>query len=86
VVKEGSWNIPNVFTPNGDGVNDTWNITSKTTEQAQVKVLNRWGSVVYESEKYANDWEANNMPDGIYFYQITQNEGCQYKGWVQVLR
>jgi gliding motility-associated-like protein len=86
VVKEGSWNIPNVFTPNADGVNDTWNISSKTTEQAHVKVLNRWGSVVYESEKYDNDWEANNVPDGIYFYQITQNEGCQYKGWVQVVR
>jgi gliding motility-associated-like protein len=86
VVKEGSWNIPNVFTPNGDGINDTWNITSRTTVQANVKILNRWGSVVYESEKYENDWEANNVPDGIYFYQITQNEGCQYKGWVQVLR
>lgn len=86
VVKEGSWQIPNVFTPNGDGVNDSWNITSKTTEQAHVKVLNRWGNVVYESEKYGNDWEANNVPDGVYFYQITQNEGCQYKGWVQILR
>lgn len=67
VAKEGSWNVPNVFTPNSDGVNDTWNITSKTSEQSIVKVLNRWGSGLYESEKYKTDWEANRVPDGIYF-------------------
>lgn len=62
--------VPNVFTPNGDGVNDTWTIRGLRRSQHTVRVFNRWGQVVFESTNYGNNWRGNGLPDGTYFYEI----------------
>jgi len=50
-------------------------------------VLNRWGTTVYSSDSYQNDWSAENIPDGIYFYTFKNLEkNKDLKGWVQILR
>ncbi len=86
LVKESKWDIPNVITPNGDGVNDTWNVKSKVSEWPEIKILNRWGGLVYENHQYNNNWNAENVPDGVYLYVLKQNEECKYKGWLEVIR
>jgi len=68
-------NIPNVFTPNGDGINDTWEIDFGVYGSAVVRVFSRMGSLIYESNVgYATPWNGsfmgNVLPNGTYQYII----------------
>ncbi|MCY7350727.1 MAG: gliding motility-associated C-terminal domain-containing protein [Cytophagaceae bacterium] len=79
--------VPNVFTPNDDGRNDTFAIENMELLPWKLLVYNRWGGLVCQTERYQNDWRASGLPAGTYFYQLTNQElGRTLKGWVQVLR
>jgi gliding motility-associated-like protein len=72
--------IPNVFSPNGDGVNDRWVITHiEEYPEAEVQIFNRYGSMVYERKGYNNaeGWDGKNkgadIPVGAYYYIIRLN-------------
>jgi len=67
------------FSPNFDGVNDTWTLTNiEYYPNSVVKVYNRWGSRVLEVEGYANSWDGTfdgaALPDGTYFFVAELNE------------
>ena len=67
--------IFNGFSPNGDGVNDTFTILGLNSfEGHTLYVYNRWGNLVLQSEDYQNDrqgtWEGNDLPPGVYFYVL----------------
>jgi gliding motility-associated-like protein len=90
----------NVFTPNGDGMNDFFTIFHLDDyPDPSVRVYNRWGNLVYESDSYQNDWDGDDLPVGTYFYVISpNNEKYEYdnnaegelkytvKGTVQLFR
>ena len=89
--------IYDAFSPNGDQDNDEWvikNIQDPRFAQATVKVFNRWGNLVYESEKgYPKPWdgsyEGKQVPPGAYFYIIDFGTGSGFKaksGSVTILR
>lgn len=83
--------IPNVFTPNGDGKNDTFYLEHLDSfESNEITIMNRWGSTVYQSGKYLNDWTASGLSDGTYFYVVKVKNGSSdwiaYKGYVTVIR
>jgi gliding motility-associated-like protein len=82
-VKESTFLIPNVFTPNNDGVNDTFFIRNLPTGTI-VSIVNRWGKVVFESSNYQNDWNGGEYPDGIYYYTVNIAGKGTYSGWVQI--
>ena len=78
--------IPNAFSPNGDGLNDYFEISANrsTTEESTLEVFNRWGTMVYRSDGkvYLNDWDGKSnitnmvsigedLPNGVYFYVYT---------------
>ncbi len=79
--------IPNGFSPDGDGVNDTWEIQGLNgTTSYRLSVFNRWETKVYETTQYANDWtgtsnvstfisSGNKLPEGTYFYLLEFNDG-----------
>jgi gliding motility-associated-like protein len=77
--------IPNVFTPNDDGFNDTFYIRNLPESGTSVVIANRNGSVVYESDDYNYNslWDGGNVADGIYFYTIKMPSGDTFKGWVE---
>lgn len=82
--------IPNVFTPNGDGKNDTFEIIGLPLySENEITIVNRWQSPVYEKKRYQNDWTANGLSDGTYFYILkvknVSNEWQEFKGYVTVL-
>ena len=63
--------VPNVITPNGDGVNDVFTIKNiEAVESSTVLIFDRWGKKIFESHNYKNDWDGGNAADGTYFYVI----------------
>ncbi len=84
--------IPNVFTPNGDGINDVWNIKSLIDfPQCTVSVYNRYGNLVYQSRGYPKPWDGTyngaQLPVGTYYYIIdTKNNTKPFAGPVTILR
>ncbi|TCC94348.1 T9SS type B sorting domain-containing protein [Pedobacter frigiditerrae] len=83
--------IPNVFTPNNDGKNDFFKITGlEYYTSNELTIINRWQSTVYEKKGYQNDWTANGLSDGTYFYVLrvkTANSAWQeLTGYITVVR
>jgi len=63
--------VPNVMTPNGDGMNDIFEIRYiDLYDVKKLTIYNRWGTIVYQSEDYQNDWDGGNVSDGVYFYVL----------------
>ena len=66
------------FSPNNDGIDDTWIVKRPYGTQVAVKVFNRWGIEVYSNANYQNDWRGigvnnflgRNIPEGTYFYIV----------------
>lgn len=78
--------IPNLITPNGDGLNDNFRITNFGTKW-NLEVYNRWGQLIYQKDKYINEWNGSGQSDGVYYYHITDTKSSDtYKGWVQIVR
>lgn len=78
--------IPNVFTPypNTPGYNDFFFIKN-LPPNSLLKIWDRWGLLVFESEYYLNNWDANDLQGEVYYY-ILDTRRKQYKGWVQVIK
>lgn len=83
--------IPNVFTPNADGKNDTFNIPGlERYPENELSIFNRWGSAVLEKKPYKNDWDGSQLSEGTYFYllkvKMANNTWEVYKGFVTIIR
>lgn len=83
--------IPDGFSPNGDGINDKFEIPEIIRFEAKLKVWNRWGDVVFESDRYLSDWDGtcqssfcmgkDVLPEGTYFYKLTI-EKYEFSGYL----
>ena len=68
--------VPNVFTPNGDGKNDSWIVTIKGARCFDCKIYNRWGVLIYHWNDISKGWDGivqqTGLPasDGTYYYII----------------
>ena len=69
------YKLPNVFTPNQDGVNDQMKpVRSRYIEKIEMTIRNRWGQVVYKTEDPAIEWDGKHrnsgepVPEGVYYY------------------
>lgn len=68
-LKEFEMDIPNVFTPNGDGANDVWEIRDlEKYISNQIVIFDRWGKKVFEASGYQNNWDGGRLGDGVYFF------------------
>ncbi|MET4105522.1 gliding motility-associated C-terminal domain-containing protein [Hymenobacter sp. UYP22] len=77
--------VPNIITPNHDDKNETF-IPRFSCRPARLQVFTRWGNKVFETDTYRNDWRADNLPDGLYYYHLKDADGRAIKGWVTVER
>ncbi|MCO5948557.1 gliding motility-associated C-terminal domain-containing protein [Mucilaginibacter flavidus] len=83
--------VPNTFTPNNDGVNDTWEISGLAYDPtAVVKVFTRYGQEIYESKGYGKPWNGEyrgkKLAAGVYYYIITIKNGKQtFSGPVTII-
>jgi gliding motility-associated-like protein len=87
--------IPSGFSPNGDGIADTWEIQGlREYPDNSVTIFNRWGGKLFEAKPYLNDWAGQttvgtvpgNLPAGTYFYQLELGEGDIRTGYLQLNR
>lgn len=84
--------VPNAFTPNGDGINDQWNIVGLSAyQQATVDIFDRSGQKVYHSIGYGIPWDGTykgkEVPFGVYYYVIdTKVNNVILSGYVTVIR
>jgi gliding motility-associated-like protein len=72
--------VPTAFTPDGDGVNDSWVISELNIRYPNnnVTIFNRWGQVLYNSDGYLIPWDGRfdnkDLPVGSYYYIIDFND------------
>ena len=93
--------VPNVFTPNNDGVNDYWLVDlGDDVTNVRVNVYNRWGQMVYTSMHYelceeeTGDYcwdgksisENESCPNGVYYYTVELLDGRNQKGSFNIFR
>jgi hypothetical protein len=85
--------IPNVITPgNGDGLNESFKIVYGTPPVVKdglpiaLKIVDRWGVSVYETDDYQDDWNGSNVDEGIYYYQVDITGEVQCRGWLHVVK
>ena len=91
--------IPEIFTPNNDGINETFEIPGlEDYPNNSIQIFNRWGSTVLNAAPYENNWNGNStsnlilgeaeLPTGTYYYILDLNgDGSTiYKGYVYLKR
>lgn len=81
--------IPNVFTPNNDGINESFMVDNLPEDNCinqfyHVSIYNRYGKEVFFSKERDFKWIASNVDNGIYYYQIKYS-GKDYRGYLHVL-
>ncbi|NND89040.1 MAG: gliding motility-associated C-terminal domain-containing protein [Flavobacteriaceae bacterium] len=83
--------VPNIVSPNGDGINDTWILPAEyvTGSETNIQIISRNGEIVLETNDYMNNWPEN-MPTSstvniIYYYIITPIDQPQIKGTITLL-
>lgn len=88
--------IPNVFTPDGDGLNDAWKVEGYNLKTYELILFDRWGNEVWRSTDLSDFWTGNVQggsyyaSDGLYYYRVvaTSNKNVLINrfGWVNMLR
>jgi len=91
IVENCEITIPNIITPNGDGINDLFYITNvEFYPNSEIKIYNRWGKLIYENNNYQGDWDASNYSDGTYYYIFKLNYGKgkikEYNGTISIIK
>lgn len=66
--------MPNVFSPNGDGLNDRFLPLDYEGAPGLLEVFNRWGQPVFNSRALAQGWSGSDAPDGTYYYIVTPDD------------
>ncbi len=82
--------IPTAFTPNGDGINDYFEIKIEKEEIIDVKIFNRWGKMVFFSKGYDQSWNGmfgdSYLENGYYPYTITLIDNQKLQGQILIIR
>jgi len=77
--------IPNVITPNGDGINDRFELILQPNYKAVVEVYSRWGNLVYKSNNYQNNYLPTELSDGVYAFWVRIYDGNRYKDFQKMI-
>ena len=93
-LQKGNFNMPNAFTPNGDGLNDTFHAEGLFITEFNLEIWNRNGEGVFATKSFRQGWDGKvngqNAPVDTYMYKVqaTDKEGNTYKrnGTLQLIK
>jgi gliding motility-associated-like protein len=88
VVDPGTIEMPTVFSPNGDGINDTFAPIDYKGAPGELFIYNRWGQEVFRTRALERGWSGKDAPDGTYYYIVVPDPPNQVEisGHVTLLR
>jgi len=88
--------VPNVFTPGqSPGLNDTFMVQYGANKplpgmglpvKISLAIYDRWGKLIYQNQDYKNDWGAEHVAGGVYYFEATLEGESTCKGWVDILK
>ncbi len=84
--------IPNVVTPNADGINDTWNLPTKyvNNQNVEVVIYGPDGAIVFRSTKYLNNWPESSftysLKNPVYYYTIMEGNKITERGSITIVK
>lgn len=77
--------IPNVISPNGDGINETFTIKNLDYyPNTELYIYDRTNKLIFKSENYKNDWDASSTPNGSYYFLLRFTDGSTQEGLLNV--
>lgn len=91
IIEVKCFEVPNVFTPNNDGVNDKLSLMN-IPKNSSFKILNRWGNIIFETLNPNQEfWDGTTKDgklcsDGVYFYILDDADGNKKTGFVHMIR
>jgi len=86
---------PNAFSPDGDGLNDVFNVSGQGIIDFQIEIFNRWGQMIFKSydinQKWDGRFKGKDLPTGTYIYKINiitygQNRKAAKSGTINLVR
>lgn len=69
--------IPNIFTPNADGLNDLFKLELQYPRTFQLRIFNRWGREIFSTNEYGNFWTGAEAAAGVYYYLWRYSTDCE---------
>tara|TARA_B100000809_G_C15005324_1_gene483001 strand:+ start:222 stop:917 length:696 start_codon:yes stop_codon:yes gene_type:complete len=78
--------IANIITPNEDGKNEVLTFSKELYHGASLEVYNRWGQSVFETNDYLNNWGADDLEEGTYYYLFSVTRCDPIKSWLYIVR
>ncbi len=83
---DGAQYVPNVFTPNGDGTNDVFQVVGAERTGFSLRIYDRWGLLLFESSSGRSVWDGRakggEVPEGVYCYVVTYRARCGDRGLI----
>lgn len=77
--------IPNSFTPNNDGMNDSFGIAGEAVKDFNMVIFNRWGQKIFESSdanfRWDGTYQGEKVPEGVYGYRVSARGANGKKAW-----
>lgn len=94
VLKDASISIPGVFSPNGDGINDQFQVGIVNLKSYFITIVNRWGAKVFQNSNILSNWDGKfkneDLPVGVYYYVINArditNKNIRLTGSIMLIR
>lgn len=74
ITERGVIEMPNVFSPNGDGHNDRFTPLDYSGEPGLLEIFNRWGQLVFSTKSLAQGWSGTEVPEGTYYFLVTPDD------------
>jgi hypothetical protein len=79
--------IPNLITVDDNGKNDNFEVLGINTECWRLDIYNRWNSLVYRNDNYQNNFNAEKLSEGVYYFLLQNHpKDRKFKGWIHILK